>query len=187
MIKLQSSFIRSLVLAAGASLAVLSGATDAHAGRQIRTESFEGNPSTTWERFQGGDASAWFDIDRDFARSGRNNGWLRVKNGWAAERMKVEIGNFPYRDSCGASAFVKALGPGAQVGIELWNSNGWTKIAQSYPWIPGDGQYHAIMLGQLDLRRYGGTLYVQVIYGDQRATEQFVRIDDVSFGCSTPF
>jgi hypothetical protein len=77
------------------------------------------------------------------------------------------------------------LAPGAQVGLQIWNPNGWTTIAETYPWIVGDGTYHLIVINNLDLSRFSGVIYLQFIYGNSDNIPKFIRFDDMVLQCSS--
>lgn len=158
---------------------------EAHAGTTQRWDSLEG--ATPWTRWQGGgsgDGAAGYDIGGGVARSGANNGWLHVGNGWAANRIPVDLGGFFSRHNCAAAVAVNVLAPGAQVGLQIWNPNGWQVIAETYPWIVGNGTgYHQIVLTNLNLSGFFGTIYLQVIYGNNDNIKKFVRFDDMVLEC----
>jgi hypothetical protein len=184
-------FFRTMVLLVVTGLTstviIVAGATGAQAGTTQFWDSFEvGNPSSRWQGFTGGDGVAGYDINKGVAHQGQNNGWLYVGNGWAAERIPVDLNGFFHRSNCAAGVYMQAVGPGAQVGLQIWNpNNGWHVIAETYPWIDGNGSgYHSVSIGQLNLQGYGGTVYLQAIYGTNSGNKQYVRVDDMVLQCS---
>ncbi|WIG95688.1 hypothetical protein [Myxococcus sp. SDU36] len=176
------TFVRTAAVVA-ASLTML-GTNAAYADIIQVWDSLEG--PTPWTRWQGGgdgDGVAGYDINGGVALYGANNGWLYVGNGWAANRIPVNIGHWQ-RHNCAAAVSVNVLAPGAFVGLQIWNPNGWTIIAETYPWIVGNGTgYHQIAIGNLNLSRFG-TVYLQVIYGNSDNIKKFVRFDDMVLQCS---
>jgi hypothetical protein len=156
----------------------------AHAGLVQIWDDVEG--ATPWTRWQGGgdgDGVAGYDINGGVALSGKNNGWLYVSNGWAANRIPVNLdGGFSGRkSSCAAAVSVNVLAPGAQVGLQIWNPNGWTIIA-SVDCRNGTG-YHQIVIDNLNLTNFSGTIYLQVIYGNNDNVKKFIRFDDMVLQC----
>ncbi|MEU4227042.1 hypothetical protein AB0F17_22320 [Nonomuraea sp. NPDC026600] len=173
-----------LVLSAvvGLTLAGLS-VTTAHASAFHRfSDGFEGNPLAHWQPLTNGDGRADFDINEGFARTGKNNGWLYTGQGWAAERIAVPIGAWGGdRSNCMAEIYAQPLDGGAQVGLEIWDPNGWRKLTSTAPWLPGPG-YQPIRTSRVDLSRID-TVYVQAIFGKDNGVKQFVRLDDMSLLC----
>jgi hypothetical protein len=166
---------------------VTGGATEAQAGLTQQWDSFEG--STPWTRWQGsssGDGVVGYDIDKGVAHSDKNNGWLAVGNGWAANRIPVNLDGFNHRSDCAVGLYVNVLASGAQVGLQVWNPDGWHVIAQQYPWVDGNGSgYHVVNITGLNLQGLSGDIYVQAIYGNYNGTKTFVRIDDMVLECSS--
>jgi hypothetical protein len=164
---------------------VLSTFGQAHAGVTQFWDSIEGTaPWTRWQGGGDGDGVAGYDINGGVAHSGANNGWLYVGNGWAANRIPVNLDGFFQRNSCAAAVYVDVLAPGAVVGLQIWNPNGWTIIAETYPWIVGNGTgYHSIVISNLNLTNFRGTIYLQFIYGNNDNIKRFVRFDDMVLEC----
>lgn len=166
-------------------------AAPAHAGWNTLPDGLEGTPQARWERFEHGDGRAWFDINQPgTAYEGRNNGWFHVGNGWAASRIRMDLSTGAISQhlfQCHASAWIHPLTPaGTQVGIEIWDPNGWQPLAKSYQWVAGGG-YRGINTQSVDLRYRSRQLYVQVIYGNTNGTKTWVRFDDVSISCKNPY
>jgi len=160
-------------------------ATEAQAGTTQLWDSVEG--ATPWTRWQGGgsgDGVAGYDLNGGVARTGANNGWLHVGNGWAANRLPVSLSGFHTRNNCAAGVYANVLAPGAQVGLQIWNPNGWTIIAEIYPWVVGNGTgYHVVSMGNLNLSGFSGTIYLQFIYGNSDGIKKFIRFDDMVLEC----
>jgi len=177
--------LKTFAVTIAVMFAVTVSATPAHAD-EVWSDSVEGaTPWDHWQANSGGDGQVGYDINRGFAHSGANNGWLFVGNGWAANRIPVNVSNWT-RDRCGVSVwFNPVTAAGAQVGLQVWNPNGWHIIAETYPWYPGFGYRQAWITG-LDLRGYTGDVYLQVIYGKPNGPKTFVRFDDLALGCYTP-
>jgi hypothetical protein len=176
--------LKALVLTVTLVLAVTSiTAAPAHAGVVQVWDSIEG--ATPWTRWQGGgsgDGVAGYDINGGVARTGANDGWLHVGNGWAANRIPVNISSWN-RGNCAVGVWFNPLtAAGAQVGLQIWNPNGWHIIAETYPWFPGGGYHQAYITG-LDLRGFTGDIYLQVIYGNSNGIKTFVRFDDMAISC----
>ncbi|MGV9363574.1 hypothetical protein [Amycolatopsis sp. NPDC003731] len=176
---------KALALATALLSAVsMTTATPAQASIVQVWDSVEG--ATPWTRWQGGgsgDGVAGYDLNGGVARSGANDGWLYVGNGWAANRIPVNISNWN-RGNCAVGVWFNPLTPaGAQVGLQIWNPDGWRIIAETYPWFPGGGYRQAFITG-LDLRGFTGDIYLQVIYGNGNGTKTFVRFDDMAIQCS---
>ena len=151
---------KALALAATLLSAVsLTTATPAQASVRV-WDGVEG--ATPWTRWQGGgsgDGVAGYDINGGVARSGANDGWLHVGNGWAANRIPVNI-TYLNRGNCTVDVWFNPLtSAGAQVGLQIWDPNGWHIIAETYPWFPGGGYRQAIITG-LDLRGFAGDIYL---------------------------
>lgn len=123
------------------------------------------------------------DIGQGHARSGLNNGWLFAGHGWAAERVRVPVSSWQNRSNCAASVYARPVADGAQVGVQVWDPNGWRLLAESYPWLDGD-RHQWITTGSLNTSQLD-TVYVQVIFGKDSPQQQYVRIDDVSFRCES--
>jgi hypothetical protein len=149
-------------------------------------DDFEGaTPWTRWEGGGSGDGIAGYDINGGVAHSGRNDGWLYVGNGWAANRIRVNLNGFFSRSNCAAAISMAPLGSGAQVGLQIWNPTNWTIIAATYPWIEGNGTgYHQVVIDGLNLSGYRGDIYLQAIYGNSSGIKQFIRLDDMILQCS---
>jgi len=150
------------------------------------TNSFEGNPWNDWQPLSSGDGVGGADVNQhpDAARTGANNGWLYVGNGWAAEKIAVPISSWGNRSNCSASIWAEPLFYGAGVGLEVWNPNGpngWVKLTGTAPGLNA-GFYQKITTGPLNLNGIS-TVYIQPIYGNNRIDPQFVRLDDVSLTC----
>ena len=161
-------------------------ASPAQAGVVQVWDSFEGSPWTRMDSGGDGDGVAGFDINGGVAYTGANNGWLHVGNGWAAHRLAVNLdGGFSGKKwNCSAAVRMNVLGAGAVAGLQVWDPNGWHIIAEHYPWINGNGSgYHLVAIHNLDLTRFQGNIYLQVIYGDNRPTPQFIRVDDLVLQC----
>jgi hypothetical protein len=172
-------FFGVVAILSGAAAAV---AAPAEASTLQFTNSFEGNPWSNWEGFTGGDGVAGADINQGLARSGANNGWLYAGHGWAAERIGVTVGSWQSRSNCTASIYAQPTGGGAQTGLSIWDPNGWRELTvPTVRWVSGPG-YQQISAGPVNLTGLD-TVYVQAIYGNDSATAQFVRLDDVSLRC----
>ncbi|MEU4575640.1 hypothetical protein ACBI99_41600 [Nonomuraea sp. ATR24] len=166
---------------------VVSTATGALAGITSRTDDLEGVPQTRWQGGGDGDGIAGYDINQPVARSGVNNGWLYVGNGWAANRIPITLdGGFVDRYNCAVGVWVNVLYSGAFVGLQVWNPNGWHIIAETYPWVTGGG-YKQISMSGLNLQGYSGTIYLQVIFGNSNGVKTWVRFDDMSIACTNPY
>ncbi|MFD0684609.1 hypothetical protein [Actinomadura fibrosa] len=165
----------------GLALAGLS-ATAAHASVSL-SDGFEGNPWSRWEALVSGDGRADVDIDQGFARTGTNNGWLYTGQGWAAERIAVPVGSWSDRSNCSAEIYAQPVGGGAQVGLEIWDPNGWRKLTATAPWLTGPG-YQPIRTRPVDLRGID-KVYVQAIFGKDNGVKQFVRLDDMTLRCGS--
>ncbi|MCG5216719.1 hypothetical protein [Streptosporangium sp. KLBMP 9127] len=167
--------------------AVTTTATEAQAGIVERVDSLEG--STPWTRWEGGgdgDGIAGYDINGTGARSGVNNGWLHVGNGWAANRLRITLdGGLVNRYNCNVGVWFNVLNSGAAVGLQVWNPNGWHIIAETYPWVAGGG-YRQVSISGLNLQSYSGDIYLQVIYGNSNGIKTWVRFDDMAIQCRTP-
>jgi len=169
------------VLASGGIVAATP--TAAHAGLTDFTDSLEG--ATPWTRWQGGgvgDGIAGYDINGGVAHSGANDGWLYVGNGWAANRIPVNLGGFYYRYNCAVGVWFNPLASGAVVGLQVWNPNGWHIIAETYPWVTGGG-YKQVYISGLNLSGYSGDIYLQVIYGNNSGVKTWIRFDDMQLQC----
>lgn len=158
-------------------------ATTAHASTSQFSDGFEGNPWSHWEPLVSGDGRADADIDQGFARTGANNGWLYTGQGWAAERIAVPIGPWEDRSNCSAEIYAQPLGGGAQVGLEIWDPNGWHKLTATAPWLTGPG-YQPIRTRPVNLIGID-KVYVQAIFGKDNGVKQFVRLDDMTLRCGS--
>ncbi|MER6669120.1 hypothetical protein ABT256_31515 [Amycolatopsis japonica] len=70
------------------------------------------------------------------ARTGNNNGWLFADNGWSAMRTAKSLSGFPSnRSNCAAAIHADPVGGGANVGLEIWDPDGWRKISHTVKWI----------------------------------------------------
>jgi hypothetical protein len=150
-------------------------------------DGFENGPAARWQVLAGGDGVASFDTPpSSFANSGTDDGWLFVGNGWAAERISFDLSGVPGYYNCHASGYLQATGTGAQAGLEIWDPNGWVKVASNYPWIPGSGApYQNVEVNFVRSQISGNTFYVQAMYGQTSGVKQFVRVDDVSWICGS--
>jgi hypothetical protein len=174
-------YMFSVLALSGGAVAVT--AVPAQAGVVQVWDGLEG--PTPWTRWQGGgsgDGVAGYDINGGVAHWDQNDGWLHVGNGWAANRIPVNISQWT-RHNCSVGVWVNPLAAGAQVGLQLWNPNGWHIIAETYPWVTGGG-YKQIFISGLDLRPYSGDVYLQVIYGNSNGVKTFVRFDDMAISCA---
>lgn len=175
---------RFLTLSAvvGLTLAGLS-VTTAHAASSHQfSDGFEGNPSANWQPLTSGDGRADFDIDQGFARTDKNNGWLYTGQGWAAERIAIPIAAWGGdRSNCTAEIYAQPVDGGAQVGLEIWDPNGWHKLTSTAPYLRGPG-YQPIKTSRVNLSRID-TVYVQAIFGKDNGVKQFVRLDDMTLRC----
>ncbi|WP_329403959.1 hypothetical protein [Streptomyces melanogenes] len=172
-------WLGAAALIAGGSVCAV--ATPAEASTVEFTDSFEGNPWNRWEGFHEGDGVAGADLGQGLARTGANNGWLYTGQGWAAERIAVPVGSWGDRSNCTASIHAQPVGGGAQVGLQVWDPNGWHLLTETYPWLGGQG-YQKITTGPINVSGLS-TVYVQAIYGSSSGKPQFVRLDDVTFRC----
>jgi hypothetical protein len=177
-----SRFLHRSSIAVLAVIAVLGSASTAHAGLWQWTDDFSGTPNDRWEAFHGGgDGGAGFNINLGFGHNGHsNNGWLYAANGWAFMRIAhgVNVGN---RSDCAAAMYMKPVGGGAQVGLQVWNPNGWHLIAETYPWLDGS-DYQQVYVTGMNLEGVD-TVYIQAIYGNSSGSARFIRLDDVALQC----
>ncbi|MDP9869800.1 MULTISPECIES: hypothetical protein [Streptosporangium] len=176
-----ASLVAMVVFSVGVVTAT---ATEARAGMVEIIDSLEG--STPWTRWQGGgsgDGIAGYDINGGVAHSGANDGWLHVGNGWAANRIPVNLNaGFYYRSNCVVAVWFNVLYSGAAVGLQVWNPNGWHIVAETYPWVAGGG-YRQVYISGLNLQGYSGDIYLQVIYGNDNGVKTWVRFDDMQLRC----
>lgn len=146
---------RRMSAVASVLMATILGVTGtAHAGLVSWSDGYESNPHGTWERgIQGGDGHSWFDIGMGVARNGsHNNGWLYADHGWSAMRTPKSLSSFPSnRTNCAAAIYADPVGGGAQVGLEIWDPNGWRKIAGNVVWIDDAAGYKLVPLYNLNL------------------------------------
>jgi hypothetical protein len=157
----------------------------AHAGVVQWTDGYEANPQSRWEGgIQGGDGYSGFDIAGGVARSGSNDGWLYANNGWSAMRIAKSISLWPAnRSDCAAAIYADPVGGGANIGLEIWDPNGWRKIASTVVWIDDSAGYKIIPLYFLNLTGIQ-TVYLQPIYGNNGGPAKFIRFDDAVIQCS---
>jgi len=189
MIKNARSLLRLIAVAAAGAVTAIGIAVPAQAAPATSvtfTNSFEGNPWNDWTPLQSGDGVAGADVNGNpvVARTGVNNGWLYTGNGWAAEKIAVNIGSWGNRSNCSASIWANPVSYGAGVGLEIWDpngANGWVKLTSTAQGV-STGSYQQITTPPLNLSGVS-TVYVQAIYGNNKTQKQFVRIDDVSLTC----
>ncbi|GLW21895.1 hypothetical protein [Microbispora triticiradicis] len=157
-------------------------ASPAHAGLIDWVDSLEGpTPWATWEGGGQGDGVAGYDINGGVAYSGLNDGWLYVGNGWAANRIRKPLASMSPRFNCSAAVWFNVLASGAQVGLQIWDPNGWRVIAETYPWVAGGG-YRQVYITGLNLQSYG-EIYLQVIYGNNNGVRTYIRFDHMQLQC----
>ncbi|RSN40295.1 hypothetical protein DMC64_35895 [Amycolatopsis sp. WAC 04197] len=166
------------------STAILGLAGTAQAGIVQWSDGYESNPFGVWERgIQGGDGHSWFDIGMGVARTGNNNGWLFADNGWSAMRTAKSLSSFPSnRSNCAAAIHADPVGGGANIGLEIWDPNGWRKISHTVKWIDDWAGYQLITLPNLNLNGVG-TVYLQPIYGNNGGPAKYIRLDDAIIQC----
>jgi hypothetical protein len=154
--------------------------TPAQATEVTFTNDFEDGTWGSWQGLHEGDGVAGKDLNQGLAHTGKNNGWLCAGNGWAAQRLAIHVGFMP-RSVCSVGIYMQPVGGGAQVGLQLWDPDGWRLIAKTYPYLDGSG-YQFVELRGLDLRA-NGIVYLQAIYGNNHIPAKFVRIDDAVVHC----
>jgi hypothetical protein len=171
----------SRVIAGSLVAVVLGAAATTWAGLNEFSDGFEGDPWSRWEGLAEGDGVAGADIDQGLAHYGKNNGWLFAGHGWAAERIGVSVGQWADRSICMAEIWMRPVGGGATVGLQVWNPDGWHLIAETYPWLDGTS-YQRVLLLPFSLEGLD-KVYVQAIFGNHTGDERFVRIDDMVLRC----
>jgi hypothetical protein len=169
----------------------------AQAGVQQWSDGFEGSaPWTSWYAWALGNASAGYDINKGFAHTGQNNGWLWVgtQGGEAGERIHLSLGTFPYRNQCSAGVYATPIWlypPSNLVELQVTTPNGrggFNLIARQDAYLNAWFGYQAVVINNLNLSGYGGILYLQAIYRNLAGgAAQYVRLDDMTFSCSTPY
>lgn len=180
--RLRKALVYLVAVFALSGTAVVVQSTPAMAGLTDFTDSLEG--PTPWTRWQGGgvgDGIAGYDINGGVAHSGANNGWLYVGNGWAANRIPVDLNGFYYRSNCAVGVWFNVLYSGAQVGLQVWNPNGWTIIRETYPWLTNG--WKQVYITGMNLQGFSGPIYLQVIYGNNNGIRTWIRFDDMQLQC----
>jgi hypothetical protein len=168
----------------------------AQAGVQQWSDGFEGSaPWTSWYAWGLGNASAGYDINKGFARTGQNNGWLWVgtQGGEAGERITPPLSTFPYRSQCSAGVYAEPiwLSPFFNL-VELQvatpnGQGGFNLIARQDLYLSAWWGYQPVVINNLNLSGYG-TIYLQAIYRNfAGGAAQYVRLDDMTLSCSTPY
>jgi len=89
----------------------------------------------------------------------------------------VNLGGFYRRTNCAVGVWFNVLYSGAQVGLQIWNPNGWHVIAETYPWLTGG--WKQVYIQNLNLQGYTGDIYLQVIYG----IRTWIRFGDLAMNC----
>lgn len=183
-----ASLLAAFAVASTAAIAHPPSAQAIEPAYQVRGWDME-NEVHLWQKFEGGDGTAGYDINRGVAHRGENNGWLHVGNGWAAWRTFMSAGPLgppQHRRYCYASAAIQVVGDGAQVGLEVWGVNhdySWTRVRETYPWVAGGG-YRPIQILWIDDLSMYREVWVQVIYGSSGGPKKYVRFDEVTLSCN---
>jgi hypothetical protein len=168
----------------------------AQAGVQQWSDGFEGSaPWTNWYAWAIGNASAGYDINKGFAHTGQNNGWLWVgaNGGEAGERIGPPLSTFPYRSQCSAGVYATPiwLNPVenlVELQVETPNGQGgFNLIARQDAYLNSLFGYQPVVINNLNLSPYG-TVDLQAIYRNLAGgAAQYVRLDDMTLSCSTPY
>lgn len=171
---------RLAVLATVPAVILTFAVAPAQAGGTQTSDGFEGNPSSRWAIVTGGSAWAGFDINVGTARSGTNNAWIFVTNGWAYHGLWVTT-SAPSWSQCVAQFYFNASG-GTFVGIEVWDPYA-NALSLHYPFISG-GSYQQVTTPWWNLNGRT-TLFVKAIIGSD-GPARFARIDDMTLHCWYP-
>lgn len=174
--------MRSAVIAVVLALtAALAGGT-AHADEwNYAHDGYEGAYWDRWEFPPEGAGTGEVESDQGTAFRGSNNGWVHAREGnWAAQRRAFDVSGWN-RTNCYARMWANPLEYAAPVGLQVWNPNGWTLIADRAPALPA-GSYSQIVVGPFDMSNTG-SVYLQGIYGDNTSWGQYVRLDEFELEC----
>ncbi|GAB2579333.1 hypothetical protein GCM10027168_10260 [Streptomyces capparidis] len=94
----------------------------------------------------------------------------------------MSVAGWEERENCAARIFAQPVAGGAQVGLRIWDPDGWRLLpGDAAPWLGGSG-YQGITTRPVDLSGVD-TVYVQAIFGKHDGNGQFVRLDDMTLQC----